>query len=98
MPKYFKFIGTIEIIFAVIGFFYFAFNLSLLQTIIPIGNQGASTGFTFAGFLTLVIYAVFAPAFGLFLIGFGEILERVRNMGCSQSLELQEETKEGKSL
>ena len=26
MPKYFKFIGAIEVVFAIIGFFYFAFN------------------------------------------------------------------------
>ena len=98
MPKYFKFIGTIELIFTIIGFFYFAFNLSELQSIIPIGGSNASSEFTFFGFLTLFIYAIFAPAFGLFLIAFGEILERVRETRNALNLSSQQETEEHPDL
>ncbi len=98
MPKYFKFIGAIEIVFAIIGFFYFAFNLAQLHALIPIGDPGSSTGFTFMSFLSLVIYAIFAPAIGLLLMAVGEILEKVRNMSSDQSLPGQKETEENSSL
>ena len=84
MPKYFKFLGWLELILAIIGFFYFIFNIAALQSILHTSESSSSAGIDFLGILSLIIYAIFAPALGLLLIAFGETLEKIREIRNAQ--------------
>ena len=93
MPKYFKFLGVLELIFAAIGFFFYIFGVGFIFSIPGASELDGS----FVSILGLIAYAIFAPALGLLLIAFGEILEKVREIRNAQ-LEAGQFTSEEKSI